>query len=466
MSVINAHQISSPGLKQNSVRIAPAVVLVALFAFLSPNANAVPSYSRQTGLACSSCHYTPPELTPFGRQFKLKGYTFSTKPEIKDQEKNSHDAGLNMLETLPLSALFFTSFTSTNSPQPTTQNGNFQFPQQASLFIAGKMAEHVGSFTQFTYTANSNHFSWDNTDIRFADFALSQGLFGKSLAYGFTFNNNPTVEDLWNSTPAWGFPFSVSGVAPTPAAGAVINNRLGQDVAGLGGYAMWNDHLYFTATMYRSEHLGGSQPNPGTGFGYNVQGLAPYWRAAWTTSTTNDNLEIGSYGMHLKSTPNAVSGPHNSYTDWAADFQWDHTIPQWKNDVVTVRGTYIRENSSLVASALSQGASQIGHHLNTAQANVEYHFGNRLAGTGAFFNTTGTADPLLYAPAPVNGSANGSPASTGYIVQGSYWPQQNIQFVAQFTGYTRFNGASTNYDGSGRNAHANNTTYLQVMFVF
>ena len=31
-------------------------------------------------------------------------------------------------------------------------------------------------------------------------------MFGKPFTYGITLNNNPGVEDLWNSTPAWGFP--------------------------------------------------------------------------------------------------------------------------------------------------------------------------------------------------------------------------------------------------------------------
>jgi len=39
-----------------------------------PEAKAVPSYARQTGLPCSGCHYTPPELNPAGRRFKLTGY--------------------------------------------------------------------------------------------------------------------------------------------------------------------------------------------------------------------------------------------------------------------------------------------------------------------------------------------------------------------------------------------------------
>jgi hypothetical protein len=424
---------------------------------------AVPSYSRQTGLACSSCHYAPPELNAFGRKFKLEGYTFATKPEVSEDKKDRNPA-LHLLEAFPLSVVFDTSFTSTRSPQPATQNGNFEFPQAASLFLAGAWGSHVGSFVQVTYDSQADHFSWDNTDIRYAN--NTGHLFGKSLTYGASLNNNPTVEDLWNSTPAWGFPFVSSNVAPSPTAAAIINGSLGQDVAGFGGYAMWNDHLYLAGTLYRSEHIGGSQPNPGTGFGFNVRGVAPYWRLAWQTSNKNNNLEIGAYGMHLKSSPNAITGLEDGYTDWAADFQFDHTIPQWKNDVLSIRGTYIRENSSLTASFAGGAAAVTGHHLNTLQGNVEYHFGARFSGTVGYFDVTGTADPLLFAAAPVSGSANGSPQSSGYLLNFSWWPEQNIDLAVQYTGYVRFNGAATNYDGDGRNAGANSSTYLLARFVF
>jgi hypothetical protein len=43
---------------------------------------------------------------------------------------------------------------------------------------------------------------------------------------------------------------------------------------------------------------------------------------------------------------------------------------------------------------------------------------------------------------------------------------QNLQLAAQYTGYTRFNGAAINYDAAGRNASGNNTVYLDVHFVF
>ena len=35
-------------------------------------ARAVPSFARQTGVSCEACHTSYPELTPFGRLFKLK----------------------------------------------------------------------------------------------------------------------------------------------------------------------------------------------------------------------------------------------------------------------------------------------------------------------------------------------------------------------------------------------------------
>ncbi|MGO9869484.1 MAG: hypothetical protein ACLPJY_17720, partial [Rhodomicrobium sp.] len=50
--------------------------ILAAGAILQPrSASAVPAYARQTGQPCSTCHTMWPELTPFGRQFKLMGYT-------------------------------------------------------------------------------------------------------------------------------------------------------------------------------------------------------------------------------------------------------------------------------------------------------------------------------------------------------------------------------------------------------
>lgn len=446
--------------------------LLASLVLQVPTASAIPSYARQTGFPCKSCHYMPPELTPLGRAFKLNGYTMAGKPTVTSPGKGNQ-GGLNILESFPLSVLFDTSFTSLKSPLPASQNGSFEFPQQASLFLAGAWSTHVGSFVQVTYTSQGDHFTWDNSDIRYAN---ATKLFQKDLAFGITLNNNPTIEDLWNSTPAWGFPWVNSDWAPGPTAGALINGGLAQDVAGLGMYAMWDNHLYVAGTVYRSAHIGAAQPNTGVGQGINIRGVAPYWRLAWQENSKNNNLMIGTYGMHMKSSPGAITGLEDGYTDWAADFQYDRIIPQFRGDVVSFRGTYIRENSALVSTFNNGGADFVRHHLNTVQANAEYHFGDKYSATIGYFDLDGTPDFTLYSGAmtsggvtifpPVTGSMNGDPRSNGYIANVSWWPVQNIGLTVQYTGYTRFNGAGVNYDGNGRSAGSNNTVYLVARFVF
>lgn len=434
--------------------------LIAVTWAFTPRAMAVPSYARQTGLPCNACHYTPPELNPAGRLFKLTGYVQKAKGTDIIAEADKHRAGLDLLSTLPLSAWFEASFTNTNAPQPGTQNGSVEFPQDISLFLAGAWASHVGSFLQVTYDAQADHFGMDNTDIR----AANQGtLWGKDWVYGLTLNNNPTLEDLWNDTPAWGYPFIADDQAPTPAASPIIAGALAQDVGGLGAYTMWDNHWYFAGTLYRSDHIGAPQPTDGSGQAYDIRGVAPYWRFAWQTVGRTNSLEVGTYGMHMKSTPGGVTGPEDGYTDWAVDSQYDRVLGK---NVLSLRGTYIRENSSLVASFDQQAVAQSHHYLNSGNINAEFHYGDRYSAAFGWFGITGTTDPVLYAPGAVGGSANGDPKSDGYIANLSYFPVQNLDLAFQYTGYTTFNGASKNYDGSGRNASDNNTAYLLARFVF
>ena len=139
--------------KSATLFLALTPLLVAMFTTLNPpKVQAVPSYARQTGLPCSGCHYTPPELNPAGRRFKLLGYVDRDKDTkvVKDDSGKKH-AALDLLASLPLSAMFETSFTSANTPQPGTRNGTFELPQDISLFLSGAWTSHLGSFVQVTY---------------------------------------------------------------------------------------------------------------------------------------------------------------------------------------------------------------------------------------------------------------------------------------------------------------------------
>lgn len=441
-----------------------STVALMTVAAAAPNAYAVPSFARQTGLPCSSCHTTIPELTPFGRIFKLNGYTTTTLTQISEKGGGGGRTGVSIANFLPLSAFIQLSDTQLQKPVPATQNGSTEFPQQASLFLAGAFSNHIGGFVQVTYSGQTDHFSWDNTDLRVSNGGKFRG---KNLVYGVTLNNNPTVEDLWNNTPAWSFPYVSSDAAPGPVAATLIDGALAQDVAGAGAYAMWNDHLYGAVTGYRSEHLGAPQPNPGAGAAFNIRGLAPYWRLAWQQTLGNNYLEVGSYGMHANSTPNAITGPQDTYTDVAGDFQYERVIPEMHNDMLTVHGTYIHESSRQNATFDNEGADVAAHVLQTVRGDAAYHFGNRYAATAGAFQTTGTIDATLFGSGTsLTGSNSGNPKSSGYIANVSYWPVQNVQLGVQYTGYLTFNGASKNYDGSGRNASQNNSVYLVVWVVF
>ena len=433
------------------------LTLVVVCLFGVGDAHAVPSFARQTGLSCNVCHSNPPELTAFGRNFKLKGYVLT---DITDKDKVGNSKDLLLSKYIPLSVMILLSDTAFQADQPQSQNGAAGFPQQLSIFFAGGYASHFGGLAQATYTHTDDHFSMDNTDLRYAN----QGkLGGHDLFYGITLNNNPSVEDLWNSTPAWGYPWISSASSVGSIASPVMNGGLAQDVAGVGAYSMLGGHLYTDVTLYRSEHAGGPAPVTGTGYPYNISAVAPYWRAAWQQSIGDNYFMLGSYGIVLDSHPAAITGPEDHYVDPSFDFQYEHPFGA---NLLDAHGTYIHEASDLAGALAAGTASFKKNHLNTWKLDSTYHWASKFAATGALFGTTGNADPLLYAPAAVTGSNSGSPNTAGYIFQSSYWPVQNIDLTVAYTGYYKFNGASTNYDGANRNASDNNTVYVALWVNF
>src|SRR5215472_9313114 len=61
------------------MRVVAALGALATLTQADP-ARAVPSFARQTGQPCGACHTDFPQLTPFGRSFKLRGYTAGGGP--------------------------------------------------------------------------------------------------------------------------------------------------------------------------------------------------------------------------------------------------------------------------------------------------------------------------------------------------------------------------------------------------
>jgi hypothetical protein len=441
-------------------------ILVAFIILPFKDAFAVPSFARQTGMECTACHTVFPELTPLGRSFKIGGYLMSTSQKPYEFPP-------------PLAGMAQISFSHTDKAQPpgsiddnwathitSGQNDVLSIPQQLSIFYGGRVLYNVGAFVQGTFDGPGNSFFLDNTDIRYANTAT---VWGKKLIYGLTLNNNPTAQDAWNTTPAWGFPYAASGVAPTPAAAAIIDGTLGQQVGGIGLYGYWNNLLYAEATVYRTawngitKWMGGGTPTD-----MRVQGAVPYWRLAlqhiWEKK---HSLSVGTYGMVTDIFPDGNGrGPTDKFTDIAFDAQYQYIV---KKHVLSAQTTFIHENQNWNASYALGDTENKSDHLNTFRINLNYYYRSylgQIGGTAAYFSTTGSKDDILYSPESLDGSRTGKPDSDGFILEADFLPWKTGKIALQYTIYNKFNGGHTNYDGSGRSASDNNTLYLLVWLMF
>ena len=229
---------------------------------------------------------------------------------------------------------------------------------------------------------------------------------GLNVTYGITANNNPTVQDPWNTTPAWAFPYVSSpfgaGFGPTP----IIDGGFAQQVASAGTYAFVENALYLEASVYTSLNPSalidlGADPLGAPG---RLGGAAPYWRVAYEPHWGNSWLEVGTFGMYAPVHPWAQLSPNmtlapgdtttlpqtDKYTDLGFDTQYQY---QGSNYWVTLRGSYIYENQKLDASFANGISTNPTDVLNEARAYASLAYGNnnRVVLTGQYFTVLGHA---------------------------------------------------------------------------
>jgi hypothetical protein len=471
------------GRRRFDLRFAAGLLTLAglLTILFAPSAEALPSFARQTGQPCGACHTDFAGLTPFGRLFKIGGYTMGGG-HYRTTLFPSDDPGKNGEKTWvpPISMMSIIGFTHTQAAQPPptapfNANDNVVV-SPLSFFWGGAITDHIGAFVQMTYGGQplggfggdpfGHTWGWDNTDIRFADSTRFADL---DVTYGITANNNPTVQDPWNTTPAWAFPYAASTIAPTPGAGAIIDGAFAAHVGSVGAYAFFNQALYVEASVYHALNPKtlndlGADPFDAPGL-FN---LAPYWRVAFEPHWGDHWIEIGTFGMLVNVHPWTMPGTTTTmtlpqadrYTDMGFDTQYQyHGANFW----FTVRGTYIHESQKLDATFANGGSVNPTDTLNEARAYASLAYGddNRIVLTAQHFNTWGSPDTGLY-----GGFASGfSPNSDGWIAEIAYipfvssqapgWPWFNARVGVQYTWYNKF-------DGTTVGASANNTLFVYL----
>ena len=443
-----------------SIWLSGVAFVGAVFLASSPPASALPAFAQQTGQACKSCHVGGfgPELTPFGREFKLGGYTMRTSSSI------------------PVAAMAIASFTHTRKdqippPERLAANDNLAI-DQASLFLAGGLGKHFGGFSQLTYDGVGRTWSWDNLDLR----AVTSGkVFGEDATFGLSLNNNPTVEDPWNTLPAWSFPYTDTAVSATPAAAPLIDGALAQNVVGLSAYGWVGHKAYLELGAYTSparatiRWLGADPLSPGS-----LHGLAPYARIAWQTDLAGGVAEVGGSALKAAIYPgrDQSSSLTDRYVDLGLDASWQKALG---DDAISANMRFLHERGNLQASCalslLGDGTEPncARYWLNERRATIRYNWRDKVGLTLSGFSVTGSRNSNLY-------SGNGRPDSNGLTGQIDYtlWPSGNsplgrrfnARIGMQFTAYGKFDGARHDIDGNGANAADNNALRLFTWIAF
>ena len=451
-------------------------VVAALWAIPRP-AEAVPSFASQTGQPCTACHVGAfgPQLTPFGRAFKIGGYT--------------QEGGEGIAAQIPLSAMILGSFNQTRTgfpdgsvPRTYKSNDNFAL-DQVSVFLAGRITDWAGGFVQGTYSGIGRSYKLDQVDLR--PYTTTIELKDKELRVGITVNNAPTVQDPFNSTFAWGFPYVFSGIAPQPAALPILAGAFSANAIGVTAYAWYDRSLYLEAGGY-STFSGDALSRIGTFYGPgSTRSLAPYLRGAYEWNWNGHSAHVGAMFMHAGVNP-AISGRmtdgsngRDNYTDYGIDagyqFYGDGT------NTVSLYGIFVHEDRKLNGTATASNAANgtqfsPSARLNHLRIEASYWYQHTYGITLGWQNTGGGSTPLLYAPAPVTGSANGKPDTNAFIIEADWvpfgrqesWagPFANLKLGVQYVAYTKFNGGNRNYDGFGRTASNNNTLYAFAWLAF
>jgi hypothetical protein len=416
-------------------------------------AQAVPLFARQTALKCGMCHSPPPELTTFGRRFKLSGYTLNTAKKPSQ---------------LPVSVIAFMNHVATREDVETAYDGassndNTKL-QSFSINAGGRISDSVGAYAGIDYDGIDDQLGMGNLDLRWVgnrDFA------GKDLLYGLTLHNDPSYQDPWNSSPRRISPYLTSTLEPQPSHTVALDGLMSRRVLGAGGYGFLENSLYLELAAYRpiSNSL---QDDLGLfhDFDYQLSGTGWYARIAKEYRLQLATLTFGALVFDGE-IEEPFDGPTYTATDFAVDtlYQRQRGKHDW-----TLSANLLHESID-TSDARDAGFARTGSNdITRLKINTGYLFNKTYGLTGSYFKSDGSTDALFFR------TASGG-ADTSWLRMDAYWnplskkpikayPLLRTRIGLQYTHFTEFDGDSNNYNETGRDASDNDTLMLYWIFAF
>lgn len=151
-------------MRKGLILVAAVVFAIAATFYHPAQSQAAPTFARQTGMACSTCHFQHfPTLNPFGRAFKSGGYTMTGGQSMVEGEM------LSLPSTLNAALITKVRYQKRNGDSATgsagaLNKGELQFPDEGAILIGGHAGEHIGFLLETQIT--------DNTAPAFASFKM------------------------------------------------------------------------------------------------------------------------------------------------------------------------------------------------------------------------------------------------------------------------------------------------------
>ncbi len=445
--------------------------VMAAVAF-APEASALPTFSRQTGMACSACHFQHfPALNSFGRAFKAGGFTM-----VGAQGKIEGDR-LSIPDTLNMSFLSSLGYVKSNQTADNSGatknpgNGGFYLPGiggEASLMVGGRVSDFAGFLSEITLSGAAAIDSGKllilpeigNSGIRagIVPFATN----GQGASYGFEYLNTGanaihsitnTVGDALNNTSA--------GQNSTNSAGSEFINAvsaqqyIGTATAADGIAAVANSDLGFVnITKFNMTGMAsGQQGSLGSTYA-RVAGLFDLagWDSAlgfqsWSGSSLNDGGGT------------AALATVNQSKAWAIDGQMQGSLGEMPT------GFYFSYANATAAGANEAPNAFNGGQLTRSSFNVDAEIGviPGLATIGAAIRRAKSGVDTGIAN---GGAATGNNASDNAIyLTATYQVAQNmlarLSWVKQSGDYWGLvNGTGTNSTANGDTTTAINMYVL------
>ncbi len=454
------------------------LVLIFITALILPHsANAVPSFARQTGLSCDTCHTVFPHLTPFGRDFKLHGYTYDYSELIKavrEIEKNlaKEERGIPnlVINKIPMVSVRIVSMFNdqvgggnvpsgkttagqgfVSTPEGYSDESIVQVVKASNLFFAGEIAPNIGTFLEFTgpNDTGSETFGVGFLDLVFLAPPIT--IHSHDFTFGVRVTDSVAADEPANTVGNFGLTTTLMGMSDhntlfDPYQSSIIIG--GEAYAMLGGFSkggiygavgIFHPTNSQTDTSYATGNLYGGPSTYQGGDLRGAQNVDEYFRlSVWLPGYKDIYSEIGGFGYHgsenmtaspLVSLTNQNYG--DSYYNFGVDFQ-----TQWIADkhLVELFAVYQRQHDSqFFGEDLFTGKFGQGESVTRQGFGIEADY--------YYKRTYGAYIRYFY-----EHSAQVQDLNVGATVLGLSWfPYQNVNFRVETSLFNTYNRGSAQY---------------------